>query len=279
MSIPLLPEQASMSLCCQQHASNHQASYEAAIKENPANAAITPTYESEYGYAHEGDREPRMVMAFTKYWARGRTLKIEFMNNLPDILKHPFIEAASLWLPYVNLKFEFVTQGPSDIRIAMNDSIHRSEVGTDALLVPQDKPTMEFNLTQILTNKMVNNQLVKKPDFDRTVLHEFGHMLGAVHEHQHPQSNIPWDQAKLLQLLPLAGYTEEMIHANILDLYEAADYHYSAYDPDSVMHFDVPNALTQGDFQIINTGKTLSQKDIEFMRSVYPDRSNSRFEP
>lgn len=44
------------------------------------------------------------------------------------------------------------------------------------------------------------------------------------------------------------------------------------------MHFDVPDALTLGDFEIINQGKTLSPKDIELMRAVYPDRINSKFE-
>ncbi|EGH12362.1 hypothetical protein Pgy4_12366, partial [Pseudomonas savastanoi pv. glycinea str. race 4] len=55
-------------------------------------------------------------------------------------------------------------------------------------------------------------------------------------------------------------------------------FYHSAYDRDSVMHYDIPNGLTLGDFEIINTGKTLSPNDIKVMGSIYGDRKNSKFE-
>ncbi|HEX8595922.1 MAG TPA: matrixin family metalloprotease [Pseudomonas sp.] len=259
--------------CSLRDAEDYHGSYAAAIKENPANAAITPTYESEPHDFSENNREPRILVSFTKYWARGRTLKIEFLKNPPVFITQPIIDAARKWLPHANLKFEFVTQGPSDIRIGLNDNLNWSELGTDALLIPQDQPTMEFNAHELFTP-----DVKPLPELERIVLHEFGHALGAVHEHQHPDAKIPWNEPLLSTLLKHVGYTEQLIHKNFLDRYEAADFHYSAYDRDSVMHFDVPNALTLGDFEIINQGKTLSPKDIELMRSIYPDRNNSKFE-
>lgn len=260
--------------CSMRDAEDYQASYETAIRENPANAAITPTYESEGGYGlDDNHREPRILVAFTKYWERGRTLKIAFPNGPPTPLTQPIMDAARKWLPHINLKFEFVDSGPSDIRIGLNTYLNWSELGTDALLIPKDDNTMEFNF-----NELFEANLRARPELERIVLHEFGHALGAVHEHQHPDANIPWNEPLLRALLIQAGYSEQLINKNFLDRYEAADFHYSAYDRDSVMHFDVPNGLTQGDFEIINVGKTLSQKDIELMQSVYPDRVNSRFE-
>ena len=261
-------------LCSMRDAEDYQASYETAIRENPANASITPTYKSETGYASDvTEREPRLLVALNKYWARGRTLKIEFLKSPPAPLTQPIIDAARKWLPHVNLKFEFVTSGPSDIRIGLNTHLNWSELGTDALLVAQDKATMEFNVGEIF-----ESDLRPKAELERIVLHEFSHALGAVHEHQHPDAGIPWNEPVLRRLLAQAGYSDELVARNFLDQYEAADFHYSAYDKDSIMHFDVPNGLTLGDFEIINTGKTLSAKDIEFMQSIYPDRSNSKFE-
>lgn len=260
-------------LCSMKDAQDYQASYETAIHENPANAAITPTYESETSYTtDDNNREPRILVAFNKYWARGRTLKIRFMKNPPAPLIQPVIDAARKWLPHINLKFEFVTSGHSDIRIGFNTTLNWSELGTDALLIPQDKPTMEFNF-----HELYETGLRPKGELERIVLHEFGHALGAVHEHQHPDARIPWNEPVLRALLTSAGYDEQLIARNFLDQYEAADFRYSAYDRDSIMHFDIPDGLTLGDFEVINTGKTLSAKDIAFMGSIYPDRQNSKF--
>lgn len=255
--------------CSLREADDYHAAYNAAIKENPGNAAITPTYDSEY----EDTLQPRLLIAFNKYWARGRTLKILFLKDPPAVLTQPIIDAARQWLAHANLKFEFVSSGPSDIRIGFNENLNWSELGTDALLIPQDQPTMEFNVRELFDSKI--NAL---PELPRIVLHEFGHALGAVHEHQHPKANIPWNQPLLTSLLKQVGYTDALINKNFLDHYEAADFQYSAYDRDSVMHFDIPNALTLGDFEVINTGKTLSEGDIRMMKFVYPDRGNSKYD-
>lgn len=36
-------------------------------------------------------------------------------------------------------------------------------------------------------------------EYSRVVLHEFGHALGAIHEHQHPEAAIPWDKPKVYE--------------------------------------------------------------------------------
>lgn len=260
--------------CHMREAEDHHDSLNAALKENPGNAAITPTYEAEPAYSTDepASRQPRLMVAFTKYWARGRTLRIAFLNNPPMTLTRPIIDAAKQWLPYINLKFEFISEGHSDIRIAFNAQLNSSELGTDALLVAQDKPTMEFNLRDLY-----NEDLTPRPELPRVVLHEFGHALGAVHEHQHPAAGIPWNVPLLTALLGQAGYSETLIRRNFLDTYEAADFMYTPYDRDSIMHFDIPNALTLGDFEVINVGKTLSRDDIRLMNFIYPKRENDKF--
>lgn len=184
-------------LCSLRDAPDQQASCEAAIKENPANAATNATYESEHlALISENTGSPRTLVSFTKYWARGRTLKIEFLKHPPEFITRPIMDAARKWLPHVNLKFDFVTHGPSDIRIGLNDSLNWSELGTDALLIAQGMPTMEFN-----AHELYGPGVKPLPELERIVLHEFGHALGAVHEHQHPDANIPWNEPLLTALL------------------------------------------------------------------------------
>ncbi|RMS59511.1 Zinc-dependent metalloprotease, partial [Pseudomonas syringae pv. aceris] len=47
--------------CCMRSAGNHQASYEAAIHENPANAAINPAYNSETDDTGQPRQQARLL--------------------------------------------------------------------------------------------------------------------------------------------------------------------------------------------------------------------------
>lgn len=277
----------SLRLCNTRHYPDLQAAYDAALKENPANAAFTPSYLTEG--QQTSDRQGRIVTAFTKYWARGRTLRVRFIEPVPAFLQQLFFDAASKWLPHVNLKFELVTSGDAEIRISLNQASHWSAVGTDALLAfkLQGIPTMGFDLTRLVdSQKLIRLQGRSLPgfdlrtvlarDFDCIVLHEFGHALGAEHEHQHPDAHIPWNVHAVLKEYQAAGHSADYVRRNVLDRYEAADYSYSPYDPHSVMHYNVPQNLTEGDFEIDNTSNKLSTKDIEFMSMIYGDRPNSR---
>ncbi|WP_459200489.1 matrixin family metalloprotease [Pseudomonas tremae] len=257
--------------CCMRSTGSQQASYDAAIRENPSNTATAPAQTSQSGQSTGNtNHQARLLVSFTRYWTRGRTLKILFQNDPPVTLTGPVIEAANKWLPHINLKFEFVTDGPSDIRIGFNEQLNWSAIGTDNLLAAQDETTMEFNIKDIYTPDL-------KPgaELTRIVLHEFGHALGAVHEHQHPQANIPWNEPLLRTLLAQTGLTDDEINSNFFELYESADFHHSAYDRESIMHYDIPNGVTLGDFEIINAGKTLSKNDIEVMGAVYPPRADT----
>src|SRR3546814_14969414 len=79
---------------------------------------------------------------------------------------------------YANLEFEFVSSANAQVRIAFNDDGAWSYVGTDALGIPANQPTMNFGWLD-----------------QGVVQHEFGHMIGMIHEHQNPRDNpIQWNK-------------------------------------------------------------------------------------
>ncbi|MFI8398031.1 peptidase M12 [Pseudomonas sp. Choline-02u-1] len=230
---------------------DNQAAYLAAINENPANAGTDSATRS---------RRKRSVLDYSKLWANGRTLKIAFMDAPERDHKRRIIDAASRWLPYVNLKFEFVDDRKGDIRIATKNNDNSSMLGTDALLIHPDHATMNLGV---------------KPDhadFEVIVTHEFGHALGALHEHQHPQANIPWDRPKVYEFYqnrPMNPLTREQVDHNLFASFNTLDAIFTAYDKRSIMHHPVANALTVGDWHVpIN--RKISKKDKRLMRLLYP---------
>jgi len=226
-----------------------KAAYIAAINENPANAGTA-----------SGTRRKRSVVNYSKLWANGRTLKIAFLDAPDTDHKKKIIDAASQWLPYINLTFEFVDDLLGDIRIATKNNDNSSMLGTDALLIHPDYPTMNLGV---------------KPDhqdFEVIVMHEFGHALGALHEHQHPQAKIPWDKPKVYEFYKkreMNPLTEEQVDRNLFASFDTLDAIYTSYDRRSIMHHPVANTLTVGNWEVpIN--RTISKKDKRLMRLLYP---------
>jgi len=228
-----------------------QQSYEAAINENPENA-------SKGG----GTRRKRSLINYSKLWANGRTLKIAFIDGPDNARKQKIINAAKQWLPHINLTFDFVEGLEGDIRIATKNNDNSSMLGTDALLIHPDWPTMNLGVKP------------EHEDFDVIVTHEFGHALGAMHEHQHPEANIPWDKPKVYafyQNREMNPLTKEQVDRNLFQPFDTIEAIYTPYDRKSIMHHPVANTLTLGDWEIpIN--RKISKKDKRLMKLLYPKR-------
>ena len=230
---------------------DYQESYDAAVNENPANAASTAR-----------SRRKRSLVNYSKLWANGRTLKIAFIDDPDDEHKQKIIGAASQWLPYINLSFDFVDGLEGDIRIATKNNINSSMLGTDALLIHPDWPTMDLGVEP------------EHEDFEVIVTHEFGHALGAMHEHQHPEANIPWDKPKVYEFYQnreMNPLTKEQVDMNLFQPFDTIEAIYTPYDRKSIMHHPVANTLTLGDWEIpIN--RKISRKDKQLMKLLYPKR-------
>lgn len=227
---------------------DRQRSYELAVAENPRNARRTRTFG-----------------AFDKFWMPGKTLWISFSFFEVDRRhKWAIYELAQQWLDMsgANLDIDLTEDDSTaaDIRIELCPRLlhNHSNVGTDALA---DKSTPS----------MVLNLLPGHKDFERTVLHEFGHAFGALHEHQHPDAGIPWNvPATLEHFQKFPGWSEQDIMEQMLNKNTDSGHIMTPYDRLSIMHYPVSQAMTLGDWEVgINT--ELSEGDLAFMRLAYPD--------
>ncbi|WP_367083347.1 M12 family metallopeptidase [Pseudomonas sp. HOU2] len=205
-------------------------------------------------------RKKRALVHYSKTWPSRSTLKIAFMDNPTPEHKKKIIAAAERWLPYISLKFEFVEGAEGHIRISTEGVGNSSFLGTDALEMFPDTPTMWLGIDP------------EHEDFETVVTHEFGHALGAMHEHQHPKAQIPWNKENVYnyyQNRPLHPLSPGQVDDNIFTPFNDADALYLPYDRKSIMHHPISNNLTLGNWaNPIN--REISEKDKELMRLIYP---------
>ncbi len=191
-----------------------------------------------------------------KKWANGRTLNVAFMGGTSSQKNHVRTVVPELE-NYCSIRFKFdVDPGQSDIRVNFIASEGAySYVGTDCLGIPKNTHTL--NLGWI----------------DRgTTLHEFLHALGAIHEHQHPESNIPWNKAEVYRQYAGAPnfWDKAKVDQNVFGKYSVGITQFSAYDRTSVMHYPIDRSLVLDPAYAVGWNKELSANDKIYLGTIYP---------
>jgi hypothetical protein len=141
------------------------------------------------------------------------------------------------------------------VRIAFLDDGAWSYIGTDSLNIPADQPTMNFGWLD-----------------EGVILHEFGHMLGMIHEHQNPRNNpIQWNKPVVNAALSGSPnfWDQATIDHNMYAQYDVSQINGSSLDPQSVMLYSFPATWTVNGFHT-DPNDTLSAVDKEFAKRVYP---------
>ena len=177
---------------------------------------------------------------------------------IPEAIKKIVMERIQ---PLVNLKFTFIEKSQigdkkNVITISFDpDGGAWSLVGTDA--IQQKGATMNLGWFDV-----------------STVLHEFGHVLGMIHEHQSPLGKpIHWDKNKVFKWArETQGWNQEETEKNILDKYDKTMINGSDFDTLSIMLYFFPSKLTlnhRGTHQNVR----LSANDVIWIEKTYPGGS------
>jgi len=197
-------------------------------------------------------------------WPIGSTIKVKFMEG-STALQKKVRDVAEQWTQrgLANLTLNFVPSGDADVRIRFQQGNGSwSYIGTYCKNIPQDKPTMNYGW---LTDSS------SQDDIQRVVLHEFGHALGLIHEHQNPKHAIKWNNPAVIQDLsgPPNNWTPETIQHNMFDKYDPDKVTATDVDAESIMMYPIPKAWTLDDFSAGMNGD-LSAKDQQLIHKVYP---------
>lgn len=216
--------------------------------------------------AEEVASAARMAVIRTKKWPAGTTLRCLFLDG-STTMKRKVRTYAHQWEKHANIKLKFVTKAPAEIRISFYaDAGSWSAVGRDALnqaYFPLHQPTMNYGW---LRDKTPDDE------YSRVVLHEFGHALGCIHEHQTPTFSRKWDTKAVMKYFqgPPNYWTEDAIKYNVLQKYSPTGIAATAFDPKSIMLYAFDGALFADGKGPTNSNTKFSADDIKMIGTMYP---------
>lgn len=149
------------------------------------------------------------------------------------------------------------------IRISFKPGGSWSYVGKQCADIPEREPTM--NLGWI-------DEQTSTEEVNRVVLHEFGHALGCIHEHQNPAGGIPWNEDAVYAYYggPPNNWSRKVTKHNVLDALKEDLTVHSAVDRDSIMMYPIPAKLVKDPKYATDWNRSLSAGDIAFIKKVYP---------
>lgn len=188
-----------------------------------------------------------------------------------------------------NIQFKWNTPlKDSQIRISFKlQGQAWSLLGNEALKIPQNEATMNLGW---LDNDD-DYDVIEYKNTGVVIMHEFGHAMGMIHEHQNPKENpIVWNEDVVYRELKRTnGWDKEQINTNMFQKYgsynlceqakkdkspSAADYckgqlvNGSVYDPKSVMHYIFAKSWIKSGPEI-PVNKTYSDMDKDWIKKYY----------
>jgi hypothetical protein len=208
----------------------------------------------------------RMALVLSKKWTPGATVRCRFLDGSAK-MRAKVQKYAKQWEHYAAIKLSFVASGDAEVRISFYaDAGSWSAVGRDALnagYFPLHQPTMNYGWLRDDTDD---------EEYRRVVLHEFGHALGCVHEHQQPKFDRKWNVAAVMKYFsgPPNYWSPADIKSNVLSKYSSKGMAATLFDPDSIMLYEFDAALFADGKGATNTNTQVSKTDVKMIGEMYP---------
>jgi serralysin len=212
----------------------------------------------------QSEGKPKAALLNQFKWQPGTVVTVRFVEGDAGLQKR-VANVAQEWTgpQMANMSLMFVDGGSADVRVAFEQGNGSwSYLGTMCQQIPAGEPTMNYGW---LTPDSDDDEL------GRVVLHEFGHALGLIHEHQNPNRAISWNRAAVIADLsgPPNNWDEATIENNMFKHYDPAELSGTPVDAQSIMMYPIPAAWTNDGFSA-GLNRTLSETDKEFIRNAYP---------
>jgi hypothetical protein len=207
----------------------------------------------------------RMALIDLKKWDPGQTLTCKFLDG-DTFQRQKVTEKAKLWEEYANVRIDFGDDPNPQVRISFQaDPGSWSAIGKDCLVTSYfatNAPTMNFGWLRDDTEDQ---------EFERVVVHEFGHALGCIHEHQQPNEQLDWDTDAVYRTFagPPNFWSRAEIDQNILQKYSPQGISATRFDPKSIMLYQFDASLFKNHVAT-PLNYELSVQDETMISQMYP---------
>ncbi len=209
----------------------------------------------------------RAALVKASKWSPGDVITVSFLDGDPGV-KQKVSSVAQQWVSpgLANLALDF-RKNTTDtlIRISFQYPGSWSVIGTTCRqITDKTQPTMNFGWLDPAS---------EADEIRRVVLHEFGHALGLIHEHQNPDPDHPiqWNRDAVTRDLsgPPNDWSPEVIEHNMFEPYAAKESNYTTLDTKSIMMYPIPANWTLNGLSV-GLNSDLSAVDKEFIHAQYP---------
>lgn len=245
----------------------------------PAARAQTRLIPAEVKGAPLGQVRGVVVRSLT--WRNGQTIKVCFHSGTRKAQER-VIRIAREWMQYANVVFDFEEggaprackgDGSEDIKVTFEDN--KGWWSVPGTISRGQDPSMNLQFFGVDTPMLKNGQPAPEGPIRATILHEFGHALGLLHEHQSPNANcdeeIDWEAA--YRIGAGIGWDKGQVDRNFRQLASTASLNATEVDRKSIMHYSLPPAIFKRGMQsacYVAENLDLSEQDRRFIASIYP---------
>jgi hypothetical protein len=225
-----------------------------------------------------------------KLWEAGSTINACFLDGNRQLFDL-FASAAAEWTTGTSISIDLTNPNgtyrrcaiPSydEIRVSFKEKGSYSYVGTDSIRPDVIPLKVSLNIqTDGLPYEKLDPEQLKS-----TMLHELGHALGLLHEHQSPASrcNDEFDWPKIMDAFTRNGpdgkpiWTEAQVRHNFEALVASPRLKTLPYDTHSIMHYALPAWMFKRGEQsrcFVTEAVDLSDEDRETILQAYPPEAN-----
>jgi hypothetical protein len=182
------------------------------------------------------------------------------METTPANLRTRIISHMNAWTRTGSISFVW-TSGTGQIRISRGGGGYYSYLGTDVLLIPKNRQTM--NLQSFTMN-------TPESEYKRVVRHETGHTLGCPHEHMRKALVARLDPQKAYDyFLRTQGWDKATVDAQVLTPLDERSLMSTPPDQTSIMCYQLPGSITRDGRPILG-GNDINATDYAFIGKIYP---------